>query len=1062
MKKVAFTAAIAALLYASAAQAATLISTASGSIGATGTWSVIDTTGSNAFLNSETANTALTTSAVASSTFTPAAETITSIGVKLAVLAAVPSGTMTIKLANSTSPGSRECTQTVNVSDLPSTNAPPAAATADGGWIILTCSAAPNGTDAYTINASTSVAAQVNLFSSATTNWSRLLVTSGTQSGGPAAGDKFYAIGQLTGAGTHNAYTVTIDSTSVVNYGNVANTLVDPSIAVGQWGTLAFSTTASTAFVAQFAGPMVVYNGGIFTVGTSASRIPATSTATLTLNSTSEGDTGIVVRNGATLNAFGSSGGRSVVKTTLSAAATTGNTTISTVASTGWLSGDKIAMASTDVFNGVALKDEVLTLSGNASGGSIPVSAVVNPSHIASAVNYTSSQTGKTYSMTLAADVVLLTRNAKIQGGSSSNNGYIYMQAAAIFAGDWIEFNQMSGTYATAQKRGLELDVGPAGSFSLTNFSLHDSHNSALIIGAANSNFGGTQSNYLTFQHGAVYNVANFSNGTQYGVGVNPANLSNSTNAFWKMDDVAVIHSGGAQFQQTGFIVNSPSGQFTNITIANSSNGGTGALQVGANYNTSTSLGGNINSWGPITLYGNAGHSMVMNGGSSSYGLSGTISGLYQWHEQGRFYAPGYSGDLVIDPFYQLTVAFGIYQPSLGGGRLTVRNGFQAWDVTMSSAFPLTQDAKSNEVYFDNMDLCPQGSAGTFGVALVNCNSGSTVNGLVSLVHDISPSGGGSSAVESKVFLRNTALSNNLGVNYPINRGEEAWYGPGAFVVQDCNACTPVKHAAWVAGGFLSYDTAVAHSSGYSLRMTPALPTFQGYITPNASAGTGTLTVTTSWPANSNIGDALFSNAAGFVPGTNIIAGTTSPLTVNVPQTVGSSGAPATFQTYYAKTGLLPRMVSAPLGYGTRVAVASGQSANVCVWLRPSINTDAASPWGTSAVTYTGDPPRMLVHANPYMGVQSRTVLGTSSLTAGVWSQFCASTPVAAADGEFELIVDADQTPTSNPGGSINVAEWSCTNCSGANNSQFFWNGTPAVALAPASIVAAGVGAFVH
>src|SRR6185312_6665110 len=86
-----------ALIFPSLAQAATLISTASGNIDSTGTWSVIDTTGSNAFLNSETANTALTTSPVASSTFTPAAETVTSIAVKLASVAAAPSGTLTVK-----------------------------------------------------------------------------------------------------------------------------------------------------------------------------------------------------------------------------------------------------------------------------------------------------------------------------------------------------------------------------------------------------------------------------------------------------------------------------------------------------------------------------------------------------------------------------------------------------------------------------------------------------------------------------------------------------------------------------------------------------------------------------------------------------------------------------------------------------------------------------------------------------------------------------------------------------------------------------------------------------
>jgi hypothetical protein len=142
-------------------------------------------------------------------------------------------------------------------------------------------------------------------------------------------------------------------------------------------------------------------------------------------------------------------------------------------------------------------------------------------------------------------------------------------------------------------------------------------------------------------------------------------------------------------------------------------------------------------------------------------------------------------------------------------------------------------------------------------------------------------------------------------------------------------------------------------------------------------------------------------------------------------------------------------MHSAPAERGLLVGVASGQVANVCVWARPSISTDGTQPWGGSAVTYNADAPRMIVRSNPYMGVQSDTVMGTSSLTAGAWSQFCANTPTAAADGEFEIVIDADQTFTSNPGASINIAEWSCTNCGATNNTQYWWNGAPGNGLAP-------------
>jgi len=86
------------------------------------------------------------------------------------------------------------------------------------------------------------------------------------------------------------------------------------------------------------------------------------------------------------------------------------------------------------------------------------------------------------------------------------------------------------------------------------------------------------------------------------------------------------------------------------------------------------------------------------------------------------------------------------------------------------------------------------------------------------------------------------------------------------------------------------------------------------------------------------------------------------------------------------------------------------------------------------------------VRSNPSMGVQSDTVLATSSPTPGAWSQLCGTLPTAPADGEYEVVVSADQTYTSNAGGWVNIAEWSCSNCGNPNTSQFWWNGVPATA----------------
>lgn len=1021
---------------AAPAFAATLLSKASGNIDATATWSVVDTTGANAYLNSETANTALTTSAVASSTFTPAAETVSAIAVKLAAVAAAPSGTITIKLANSTSAGNRECTQTVNVADLPSA----AAATAEGGWVVLSCSASPNGTDAYTIQANTSVAAQVNLFSLATTNWSRFLATTGTQVGGALAGDKLIVSGVLTGAGTHSSFAVTVPTTAVVNYGNVAFTTVDPSISICQFGTLAFANAASTNYVMQFAGPLIGYNGGTFTIGTSASRIPSTSTATLTMNSTAEGDTGIDMRNGATMNSFGSPGARNnIVKTKLTATATAGSTTaLTTAVATGWVSGDSVVIAGTQTTTGTlaSVKDDSGTVASS-SGTTLTLGAAVTNTHTPQTLSYTSTQTGIAYSLAMQPDVVLLNRNVVIQGGSSTNNGYLHLAPNSIFAADWVQFNQMSGT--AVGKRGVEIDTGAAGSFSLTNFAHINSHNSAMMLCGSNNNCGGTAASYLTIQHGTLYNVASNTTGTIYGLSV----FQSTYNPFWKIDNVAVMRSGNGVFSAVGVQINSQNGQLTNFSVTASGQGNIQALRFNGTYLAGTStIGGTVgNTWGPIDVYTNVGWSV----GILSYGIVGTLPDLHIWHEAGRFTpASGTSdGNLVFERFYLITGGFGIYVPGSAGAHFAFRNGVIGWDAAPGAGgFPLTDDAKQLDIRFDNMELCPVGLTG--GVTFQQCALGK--NNLVSLQHDVGVAdGSGTTPTTATAELRNSSLANNVGTAYPTLAGEEGWFSAFSYVLHDCNACTPVTHGAWVQGGFMNYDTAISHVSGYSVRMTPRVNVFSGYIA-------GTALNVTSQPVNaSNFGDLLQSNGGGFVAGTLRSGGSATPFTVSISQTVGSVGSPVQFIS-----GPLVRMQSAPFGRGAKIAVNSGQAAQACVWARPSINTDAAPPWGGSAVTYTGSAPRMLVRPNPAMGIMAVTVLATSSLTAGTWSQFCGTLPTAPADGEYEVVVDADQTFTSNVGGSLNIAEWSCSNCNNANTSRYWWNGAPTDAIAPVSTGGSG------
>lgn len=1053
------------------AQAATEVSITSGNIGTAGTWALIEP---NSFTNSNVATLSINSSATylpgSPTTFTVGGTTtVAGLGIKLASIVASPSGTITCRIETGGSQVTNAVTGNISLSSLQLASS---ATNDDGGWVFMAfASSATLATSTnYGVQCQTSVTTQVTLQAASATQISVALYTATNQA--PVAGDFFFVNGIWSSGGSITNNTVTVNTTANTSYGNAStgNTSASPSLSVSNGGTLAFANSASTNYLMEFAGVLSVYNGGTFNIGTAGSDIPSTSSATLTLNSSVEGDTGIFVHNGGTMNVAGDSGGRSVVKTKLTSAASGGATSLTTADSTGWLSGDSIYIASSTTASSVGMSPasylgDLTTLSSGATGTNVPVSAITN-SHTAQQLSYTSSSTGILYSMNMYVDVVLMTRNVIIQGSGSTTNGYLYFQRASNFAAQWVEFLQISGL--NAGKRGIEADTSPAdnssasavpgfssGSFTLTNFIVRDSHASTMVLSPNVYTFGGTQGAYVTIQHGIFYNdlttTSAGSGGVNYVLGiVPPSNSPGVFSPYWKIDDVTFIlcANGASSVNKIAFF-GGMAGQFTNISFTGNGNSTAPSnISFAAPYGGqgSTLGGGGVNTWGPITSYANMGYSGMNNGnGNGGGGVQGTISGYYVWHEVGRFQYLIPAGQLVIDPFYIVTSAFGIYN-SAQGSTLTVRNGVMGWDA-LNNEPALTLDSITATQYFDNMEICPVGSIS--GITFLQCNAGI---GNLYLQADLT-TGGTYNNSNAHVFLRNSSMF-GLSTNYPTNSGQEAFYGPHAYIVQDCAACSPVKHGAWIYGGFLSYDTAITHTSGYSLRMTPRTPSFPGYISTGSGVTTaGNVLTVSSGFFPTQLADFLFTSGANFIPGTKVVTPFISGTQANVSliQSVGSSASPVRFQSYFpTSSGGLPRLQSAPDGMGTQVAVPKNGTASVCVWVRPSVNTDAAPTWGGSAVTYSGDNPRLVVRQNPYMGVQADTALSTNftpALSAGTWSQACATTPVAPSDGLFEMVVDADQpaTVTTNPGGWVNVAEWSCAvGCSNINGGQFWWNGVPA------------------
>lgn len=81
--------------------------------------------------------------------------------------------------------------------------------------------------------------------------------------------------------------------------------------------------------------------------------------------------------------------------------------------------------------------------------------------------------------------------------------------------------------------------------------------------------------------------------------------------------------------------------------------------------------------------------------------------------------------------------------------------------------------------------------------------------------------------------------------------------------------------------------------------------------------------------------------------------------------------------------------------------------------------TVAISVYVQKNVAYAGNAPRLMLRANPSLGVDDDTVIATHSALAGVWQQLSGTTPAAEDAGAFEFYVDCDGTA-----GQVNVDDW--------------------------------------
>lgn len=413
---------------------ARLLSTAIGNLSAAATWKVVDNGSVN---DTEAATTVIGTGNSDSANFAPGAITIDGIALRVAARATSPAGTFTLTLRNSTD-GVDVTSVTINVSDLEACGT----TNKEGGWNFFKFSSPQTllaGKNYITRCVCSNSGSQVTLYTSAGTTHARLLRTTTTQA--PVASDILYIIGELTGQGTGNSFTVTMDDTASTQFA---------AVLIGKRGTLSFGVSASTAYTFRLAGTLTIYAGGTFTIGTVASPMPSTSSGDLLFNCASNVQYGMEIRGG-TFVAQGAS--MSAVRALLAADASGGATSLTTNVNTGWKNGNTIGIANTDRPGSNLTESKVLA--ADASGTTLTISALSN-AHSGTAP--------------IQAELINLTRNIKIHGVSTSLQAYIFIIGTATVDVDYVEFYFMGS--AIANKRGF--DIQSNGDVNIAFSSFHE------------------------------------------------------------------------------------------------------------------------------------------------------------------------------------------------------------------------------------------------------------------------------------------------------------------------------------------------------------------------------------------------------------------------------------------------------------------------------------------------------------------------------------------------------------------------------------------------------------
>jgi len=948
--------------------------------------------------------------------------------------------------------GVSQATVTVNKSDLPAPSfATPipvvfkftSTATGDGGsnWTIVLTTVAGTGSATVVLSRN----------SGTTNDWTRALRT--TTAATAAASDNLIIVGELTGAGTHNARAVTMDSTAATVYGNGSvnsTTVYGGLVAVGQWGTLTYGTTAATNYLLQVAGDVYVYEGGTLNMGSNGAEIPRDSTAALKMQPVSaDNDFGLNILGGVVnIKGLSRTSGKNIVKALLTADVTCASIWTTTSSTNG----------------------SVLSVP-NALG---PEGSIINGA-------YTDNTTNGNHGYGYGTSGASITGNTVLSGqivlnrGSGTRNRYVRVQLGNAVAvgshttGVYVDVDLQAGTIGTPTAFGTggspSASIAAYGTGYVIKISGSISSSTVTTPGigflacsaAATTSYAGDTTQCFIYSHVALIVAASIPATTTW-------NISQDTG--WKSGDLVAVASTSQSFTECElFLISADAGvsSFTTVLYPTFTHSGSSPIQAEvilltrnvkicstsssnmayvyansrATFNASWAefyfLGGSastnnkrgvefdgeatlanaktmsycsIHDGESNTVYIDAGVTTVnanisycMGWNSGPFALIGQVTNAdYTFDNNVNMLAGGYSTGSGFS-FTDGLVGTITNNTSVGSGSST-SSGFNISQATIS--------LYNIGTFQNNLTHSGGGPGSLFQATGLN----GIIDGLTIWRHNgygIQFSAGINTAsvkftnltifgtASPCIYAYVDALNISTGIlcgdtTYTPTYAIYSQYGAlqrFEFIDVDMNPGTGIYAAPSIAGFSIASSTQYAQVEGFANNCRFPTTVFGG-------------DVKADWTEDGFFTHQKYNKTAGDHR-TDLKYGQ-----IKTDSTIYKTASPSARMTPLSASN---KLKSAAKHRGFLVACNSGASASVSVYVRKSAVGDGAA--------YNGNQIRLMQRANSAMGQNSDVVLATGSASTGTWEQLVGVTSTATDDGAWELYLDCDGTT-----GWINHDDW--------------------------------------